>query len=142
MKKIVAVCGGFDPLTPGHIDYFKRAKKLGDILVVLVNGNDFLINKKGYYFMPLEDRCEIIKSVEYVDAVIPCIDKDDTVAETLKMIKPDIFAKGGDRNLSNLPQKEIDVCKEIDCEIICGVGDKKYSSSWYLDRFKAICLTE
>lgn len=135
--KIVAVSGYFDPLTPGHIEYFYKARELGNRLVVILNRDDQLLMKRrgtnleGKIRYPFEDRKLIINALKPVDKVINCIDSDTSVAETIKMIKPGIFAKGGDRDIKNIPQKEIDACKEVNCKIVCGVGDKTRSSSWY-----------
>jgi len=128
----VAVSGGFDPLHFGHIDYFEKAKKLGDKLVVILNSDDFLKKKKGYIFMPFEQRKKIIESIKYVDKVIECIDKDQTVCQTLRMLKPDIFAKGGDRILENTPEKE--VCQTLGIKMVFGVGEKVQSSSWLINK--------
>jgi len=61
--------------------------------------------------------------------VLPTLDRDGSSVETLRVYKPDIWAKGGDRTPDNMLQSEIDVCKEIGCEIVYGVGDKLNSSS-------------
>ena len=53
--KVVLVTGGFDPLHSGHIDYFREAKKLGDVLVVGINSDEWLTRKKGRPFMPLKN---------------------------------------------------------------------------------------
>ena len=139
--KVVAVSGYFDPPTPTHIAYFQAARKLGDLLVVLLNNDDQLIMKRkgtkleGRIRYPLMDRALILSELRTVDAVVVSIDTGTGISETLKIVKPHIFAKGGDRNLTNLPEEEIEVCKEIDCEIVCGVGgnrsEKSHSSSWY-----------
>lgn len=132
---IVAVSGGFDPLHIGHIQYFKEAKKLGDKLVVILNSDRFLMNKKGYIFMPYKERKEIIKRIKYIDKVIDCIDKDQTVCKTLKMLKPDIFAKGGDRTLENIPERKI--CEELGIKMVFNVGKGKVqSSSWLVDKVR------
>ena len=68
--KIVVVSGGFDPIHSGHIAYFKSAKKLGDKLIVALNSDKWLINKKGKFFMPFEERSIIIKNLAMVDEVI------------------------------------------------------------------------
>ena len=65
--KIVVVSGGFDPIHSGHIEYFKSAKKLGEKLVVAVNSDEWLINKKGKFFMPFSERANIIKNFSFVD---------------------------------------------------------------------------
>jgi len=131
---IVAVSGGFDPIHIGHIRYFKAAKKLGDKLVVILNSDKFLKRKKGFVFMPFKERKEVLKSIRYIDKVIPCIDKDQTVCETLKKLKPDIFAKGGDRILENIPERK--VCEKLRIKMVFGIGGKKIkSSSWLLTKF-------
>ena len=70
MKRIVLVTGGFDPLHSGHIAYFKAAKELGNELWVGVNSDEWLTNKKGMPFMPVEERIAIIKELAVVDNVI------------------------------------------------------------------------
>jgi len=136
-KVVVAVCGGFDPIHVGHIKHFRDAKKLGDILVVMLNTDDWLIKKKGYIFMSFEERKEIIESIRYVDKVTPVIDANGSVAKTLQKLKPDIFAKGGDRTISNIPESEINVCERLGIKIVFGVGGGKVqSSSWLIDKMR------
>jgi cytidyltransferase-like protein len=139
--KVVAVSGYFDPLTPTHLVYFQAARKLGDLLVVLLNNDAQLLMKRkgteleGRIRYPFMDRALILNELRTVDVVVASIDTGRGISETLKVVKPHIFAKGGDRNLTNLPEEEIEVCKEIVCEIVCGVGggrdEKSHSSSWY-----------
>ncbi len=126
----VAVSGGFDPLHPGHIEYFRLAKSLGDYLIVIVNTDDWLLRKKGFIFMPLKSRVVMLEAVKYVDSVIVSIDTDNTVAETLRYIKPHIFGKGGDKTSDAvMPSRELTVCKEIGCKVVYGLGEKVESSS-------------
>jgi D-beta-D-heptose 7-phosphate kinase/D-beta-D-heptose 1-phosphate adenosyltransferase len=135
-KVVVAVCGGFDPLHIGHIRHFKEAKALGDTLVVILNSDVWLRRKKGYVFMPFDERKEVIESIRYVDRVIPYVEDDPTgfVAQTLATLKPDIFAKGGDRTAENIPPSEVDVCRRLGIELVTGVGGGKVqSSSWLVD---------
>jgi cytidyltransferase-like protein len=134
--KVVAVSGGFDPLHVGHLRYIQAAKSLGVKVVVILNTDDFLIKKKGYAFMKFNERKEILEGLSCVDLVVPCIDEDQTVCKTLAALKPDIFAKGGDRTAGNIP--EYDTCAEHDIEMIFGVGgtDKPQSSSWLVNRFR------
>ncbi len=133
---VVATSGGFDPLHVGHVRLIQAAKKLGDRLIVIVNGDDWLKRKKGYVFMNIKHRMELIKSIKGVDEVMEWDDGTPTVSGALKKIKPDIFAKGGDRTGSdNVPEAVI--CKEIGCKIVYNVGNdgKSESSSWLLKRF-------
>jgi len=127
-RKVVAIAGGFDPLHIGHLDHIKKARRLGDVLVAIVSSDDQLITKKGYCFLPLSQRLEIVKSIRYVDEVVISADEDGTCTEALKEIRPDIFAKGGDRTPSNMPESEIRACEEIGCQIVYGVGDRLDSS--------------
>jgi len=136
--KIVAVSGYFDPPHPDHISYFREAKRLGAILVVILNTDEQLLLKRkgtpleGRIRYPFEDRAIIINELKPVDVVVRAIDKDTSIAETLRFIRPHIFAKGGDRTLDTLPQAEKDTAKEVGYEIVCNVGaEKTHSSSWY-----------
>ena len=69
-----------------------------------------------------------------VDSVILSIDKDLTVCKTLEMLKPDIFAKGGDRFDWNIPEAK--VCQDNNIKIVHGLGEKVQSSSWLLEKIK------
>ena len=125
----VAVSGGFDPVHIGHIRSFREAKKLGDKLMIILTRDDQLISKKGYYFMPFEERKEILERIEGVDRVVPNIDDDITSNESLEYYRPDIFAKGGDRTEDNMPEIEKDICAKIGCKIAYGIGGDKIQSS-------------
>ncbi len=127
-KQIVVVASGyFDPIHIGHIEYLNLAKKLGDKLIVIVNNDAQAVLKKGKPFMSQTERIAIVKELKCVDEVFLSIDKDPSVCESLRKIRPNIFAKGGDRIVSNIP--EVSVCKEIGCKIIDGLGAKIQSSS-------------
>jgi cytidyltransferase-like protein len=133
LGRIVVASGGFDPLHPGHASNLLEAKKLGDTLVVVVNGDAFLRNKKGKAFQDLKTRCQIVSFLRGVDYVVPFeIENDQTVSVALARIRPHVFAKGGDRsNPRVLP--EWGVCKEHGIKVAFGVGLKKdWSSSDFL----------
>ena len=134
-NKIVAVSGGFDPVHIGHISLLQEAKKLGTVLIAIVNGDRWLLRKKGKIFMDLSQRMEIIRSLKYVDYVIGWDDGGNDVCGALKLLKPDIFANGGDRNTEkDIP--ETIFCKNNNIEMIFNVGGgKKYSSSELLDNY-------
>ena len=135
-KAVVAVCGGFDPIHIGHVRHLKEAKALGDELVVILNSDAWLKKKKGYVFMRWKERKEILESIRFVDRVIPYIETPDgSVAETLKELKPDIFAKGGDRTPENMPRAEISICRKLGIKLVYGVGGNKVqSSSWLVEK--------
>ena len=136
---VVAVSGGFDPIHIGHIRLFQEAKKLGDKLVVILNNDNWLKKKKGQIFMHQNERKEIIESLASVDKVVltghTLNPEDMSISSELKKIKPDIFANGGDKTATNIP--EAPTCKAIGCEMIFGVGQggKVQSSSWLLAKY-------
>ncbi|MFH1423828.1 MAG: adenylyltransferase/cytidyltransferase family protein [Candidatus Nealsonbacteria bacterium] len=133
---VVAVSGGMDPLHIGHVRLFQAAKKLGDKLVVILNNDNWLMAKKGYVFMPQNERKEILASLACIDEIVftehSKNSQDMSVVKELSKIKPDIFARGGDRNIQNLPDQEIKTCQAIGCKIVfnVGKGGKVQSSSW------------
>jgi len=138
-KIVVAVSGGFDPVHAGHIQLFEEAKKLGDELVVILNNDNWLKKKKGYIFIPQNERKKILQSIKWVDRVVltkhGSNPKDISVNKELKKIRPNIFANGGDRTKNNIP--EVAVCQKIGCQMVFNVGrdGKIQSSSWLLKRF-------
>ena len=136
MEVIVATGGGVDPIHKGHIRLLKEAKKLGTKLVVILNNDEQLKKKKGKTFYPSQsERQEILESIKYVDEVIIDPDTNVTCEEALRLIQPDIYAKGGDRTPGNMAQMEIDVCNELGIRIVYGVGGEKIqSSSWLINK--------
>lgn len=130
-KKVVAVSGGFDPIHVGHLELFKEAKELGDELVVILNNDVWLRKKKGYAFMPQDQRKKIIKALKYVDRVVLTSHREDdldmSVCMELEDISPDIFANGGDRKSDNVP--EVYTCNNLDIELAWNIGGEKAESS-------------
>lgn len=112
--KVVICSGGFDPIHSGHIAYFREAKKLGDILVVGVNSDEWLTRKKGKPFMPIQERLDIIQAIKYVDYTMKFRDDDDSARLLIynaKLMWPSaeiIFANGGDRNSSNNRESDVE----------------------------------
>jgi len=125
--EIVAISGYFDPIHVGHLEYIRLAKKLGNKLIVIVNNDSQCKIKKGKSFMNENDRLEIIKSIMWVDDAILSVDSDATVCKSLSLIKPNIFANGGDRKNEEIPESNI--CKELGIKIVDGLGNKIRSSS-------------
>lgn len=131
INRVVLCTGGFDPLHLGHIEYFKAARRLGDMLVVGVNSDSWLRRKKGQFFMPAADRVAIIENLKMVDHCLLFNDDDNSAVEAIRNIKmmyPNskiIFANGGDRTADNIPEMS-----ESDVEFVFGVGgENKISSS-------------
>ena len=134
MKKTIMVSGGFDPPHIGHIRMFKEASKWGKVIVAL-NSDEWLMRKKGYVFMTLKERLEIITEFASVDYVMSFDDTDDTACDAIVSMKPDAFANGGDRKKDNTP--EMEVCDELGIQMLWGIGgkDKPQSSSWLVNKF-------
>ena len=141
MSNAVLVTGGFDPLHKGHIEYFMEAKKLGDKLIVGLNSDHWLTRKKGKPFMSLENRSSIIQNLSMVNEVVMYNDEDDTSCHAIEQVLHSydnvIFANGGDRILSNIPEYER-YGSDKRVKFVCNVGgDKTESSSWLLDEWKS-----
>lgn len=123
-KKTIVISGGFDPIHPGHIAMIESAAEYGEVHIV-VNSDDWLVRKKGFFFQPWTDRKKILEA--YTPHVHAVDDTDGTVCEALRRIKPDYFGNGGDRTNKNTP--ELDVCDDLGIEPVFELGGGKYSSS-------------
>jgi len=136
--KLVVATGGFDPLHSGHVEYLREAKKLGDLLIVGLNSDDWLARKKGQSFMPLEERRAVVGALKDVDATMTFDDSDGTAIKLLEELKRSysyatiIFVNGGDRTNDNIPEK---IVKDVDFVFDVG-GGKSNSSSWILNRWR------
>ena len=148
MRKIVAVSGGLDPIHIGHVRMFEEARRLGDKLVVILNNDNWLKKKKGYVFMDEKERKEILLALRSVDEVYITKHKknptDMSVCDALKVVKPHIFANGGDRDKKDAKNKssslnpEALLCEQMGTKIVFGVGKggKVQSSSWLVNKAK------
>lgn len=130
-----------DPIHVGHIRLLLHSAIIATHefrhFVVLVNDDEFLMRKKGYVFMTLAERMEIIAAVRGVDYVAPWSSPTQFVDEAIRLIKPRYFTKGGDRSSpAQIAPCELAACSEVGCEILYGVGgsEKVQSSSWLVDR--------
>jgi rfaE bifunctional protein nucleotidyltransferase chain/domain len=97
-KRIIFTNGCFDILHPGHIDYLKKTKELGDILIVGINSDESIkkIKQQNRPINKLLDRMIVLNSIKYVDYVVPF--DEETPENLIKIIKPDVLTKGGDWN--------------------------------------------
>lgn len=131
MSKVVAISGGFDPIHVGHVQLIKKAKALGDKLVIMLNNDNWLLKKKGFVFMTQAERAEILRAIRGVDDVVitshPENPEDMSVCRELEELKPDVFANGGDRKADNIP--EYDLCRTLGIAMIFNLGKKVQSSS-------------
>ncbi len=134
---VFSTSGGFDPVHIGHLKCFQEMKKLTKSMllpgiegktVIILNGDGFLKRKKGYAFMPAMERAEIIAELECVDYVTFWDDGSQFVTGALRILRPDFFCKGGDRD-SERVVPEFKVCEDIGCKVLFNVGGEKLQSS-------------
>ncbi|MFQ5790177.1 MAG: D-glycero-beta-D-manno-heptose 1-phosphate adenylyltransferase [Acidobacteriota bacterium] len=106
-QKLVFTNGCFDLLHLGHVRYLREARALGDRLLVAVNADRAVARLKGKNrpLVPLEERMEILAALEAVDYVIPF--DEDTPAEVIRELTPDVLVKGGDWTHDRIVGKDI-----------------------------------
>jgi D-beta-D-heptose 7-phosphate kinase/D-beta-D-heptose 1-phosphate adenosyltransferase len=137
--KKIAVSGSFDPLHIGHIDLLEAAAKLGDVYVLL-KGDKRLTRKKGFCFMPAEERAILLKRLACVkDVLIVDTDSDchqDDFSPGLYHLMPQIYCAGADKEAQGERPEVLEACRLLNIEIRYGVGgDKIRSSSEILNNF-------
>jgi D-beta-D-heptose 7-phosphate kinase/D-beta-D-heptose 1-phosphate adenosyltransferase len=138
-KKAIIVSGYFNPIHKGHLEYFNNAKALADELFVIVNSDLQRELKGSKEFQKEDERLFIVQNIKAVDKAIISIDKDRTVCESIRAIFEMYgneyelgFANGGDQDNNSIP--EAPICKELEIQLIDGLGDKIQSSSWLLNK--------
>ena len=140
-RDIVLVSGGFDPIHSGHIKLIKEASYYGNV-IVLLNSDNWLRNKKGKEFLPFGEREVILNSIKNVVDVIPCGKEDKTCIDGIKLAilkykeNKIFFANGGDRNNNTTPEKLF--CEQNNIKTLWGIGgnNKSNSSSLILKRWR------
>jgi len=103
-RLVVFTNGCFDILHRGHVSYLSRAKALGDILIVGVNSDASIQRLKGPSrpINALEDRLQVLSALSCVDHVVAF--DEDTPHELIRVVRPDVFVKGGDYTRATLPE--------------------------------------
>ena len=140
MNEIVLISGGFDPIHSGHIKLIQKASEYGEV-VVLLNSDKWLQEKKGREFLPFNERKIIMNALKNVIDVMDFDDSDQTCINGLKKAilkypnKRIKFANGGDRNDTTTPETLF--CENNNIEAIWSIGgnDKSNSSSWILKKW-------
>lgn len=123
-KTVVATNGCFDILHVGHVRYLQKTKSYADYSIILLNSDKSVKSIKGEN-RPINnesDRAEILTALSCVDFVV--MFDEDSPAELLDEIKPDVYTKGADYTFDTLPEKEIMVKNNIRVEFIEFVNGK------------------
>ena len=130
---VILLSGGFDPPHVGHVRMVRSAAMIGRRVVVGVNSDNWLTRKKGYIFMPFDERKEIMESLAGVHIAKGFNDEDNTACDLLMWARAKwpnaslAFANGGDRSAENVPEQT--VAEELNIEMVWGVGGGKIQSS-------------
>lgn len=125
--RVVMTSGFFDPLHEAHIRYLQEATRYGNIWISVVNGDNAAKRKKGHVLIEQYIRAYVVASLKYVH--FATITDEDSVDNMILCLKPNVFCKGGDRTIDNIPEKEKWACRKVKCDIICGVGGKTKDNS-------------
>jgi D-beta-D-heptose 7-phosphate kinase / D-beta-D-heptose 1-phosphate adenosyltransferase len=104
---VVATSGCFDLLHAGHVATLESARALGDCLIVCLNSDESMRRLKGpgRPVVGVEDRAAVLRSLACVDEVV--VFDEDTPETVLSRLRPDVFAKGGDYAMADLPEARL-----------------------------------
>ena len=133
-RRVVATNGCFDILHVGHVRYLAAARKLGDVLVVGLNGDDSVRQLKGGG-RPVNrerDRAEVLTALESVDYVTIFPEKRAT--NFLRAAQPAVYAKGGDYTADTLDPEERAVLDDFGTRVEIIPFEKGYSTSELLTK--------
>ena len=136
-RRLVFTNGCFDILHRGHIAYLNRAKEQGDILVVGVNSDASVARLKGPErpINTLEDRIQVLAALSCIDHIVPF--QEDTPENLLRIVRPDVFVKGGDYTRETLPEAPLVESLGGRVEILPYIQDR--STSNIIERIRHAC---
>ena len=125
MKKVLTV-GVYDLLHIGHVELFRKAKALGDYLIVAVQDSDVVLKFKPEAKMvySTEERCYMVRAIRYVDEVVVYRDVKDIMSE----VEFDVFAKGPDQKHAGF-QAAVEYCQQNGKEVVVIARTEGISSS-------------
>jgi cytidyltransferase-like protein len=139
--QFILASGYFDPIHRGHVRYLQACQERG-FLVVVVNNDRQAALKKGSPFMPEDERLEIVRALRCVSYAVLAVDDDRSVSKTVELLRPDIFANGGDVTREE-ECREAATCRKLGIQMVFGVGgfDKVQSSSRLVERARSELAT-
>lgn len=134
--RVVFTNGCFDLLHPGHVSYLRAARSLGDALVVGLNSDASVRKLKGSSrpVVPEKDRAAVLEALESVDAVV--VFGEDTPIRLMRELEPDVYVKGGDYRIEDLPEAK--VAAEIGAEVRIIPFEPGYSTSALIEKIKSM----
>lgn len=133
---VVFTNGCFDIIHPGHVSYLRSARSIGDALVVGLNSDASIVRLKGPSrpVVPEGDRMAVLAALEFVDAVV--VFNEDTPVRLMRELKPDVYVKGGDYRIEDLPEAK--VAAEIGAEIKIMPFEPGYSTSALIEKIRSL----
>ena len=133
-RKLVVTNGVFDLLHAGHVTYLENARNHGDVLLVGITGDAFVMELKGpgRPLNPEQDRAAVLAALESVDGV--CVFPDRTAMRFLSTVKPDIYVKGGDYTLDTINQEERRLMEQSGTKVIIVPGVPGKSTTGLLEK--------
>lgn len=132
VNEITLISGGFDPIHSGHVKLITHAGPAS--VVIALNSDEWLIRKKGNYFLPWEERASILMGMAKVHRVIEFDDSDDSACAAIQSLKdqyPDSvisFHNGGDRTEGNVLEA-LRFKGDPHVKLYYGIGGKKSNAS-------------
>jgi rfaE bifunctional protein nucleotidyltransferase chain/domain len=137
-RRVVATNGCFDLLHFGHVSYLQRARKLGDLLVVGLNGDRSVRELKGpgRPLVPQRQRAAVLAALACVDAVV--IFPQKRAHRFLAIVRPDIYVKGGDYRPETLDPRERAVLTTVGSQIRILPFVKGFSTTRLIARIRKV----
>lgn len=133
-KKVVFTNGCFDLLHIGHIRYLRRARELGDVLIVAINSDSSVraLKGEGRPFYPQKERAEILASLEFVDYVT--VFSELNPAKIIEALHPDVLVKGGDWRIEEVVGR--DFVESYGGQVVTIPEVKGHSTSELVERIR------
>jgi rfaE bifunctional protein nucleotidyltransferase chain/domain len=135
-RRIVFTNGVFDLLHPGHVRYLRHARSLGDALIVGVNADASVRRNKGPVrpINPERERAEVVAAVDGVDAAV--IFEEDTPAEIIRLVQPDVLVKGGDWPADQIVGR--DTVEARGGRVVLAEVEAGFSTTAIIDRIRSL----
>ena len=137
-RRLVATNGCFDLLHRGHVAYLQAAREQGDALLVGVNADASVRNLKGPG-RPVhseDDRAFVVAALACVDGV--CIFREPTAMKFLEIVRPDVYAKGGDYTIDTINQDERHLIEQQGGKVVVLAGVPGHSTTALLEKISKL----